>query len=321
MIKPNKCNAQGRLLEWVMTLRLKDLCASRGIACAFTAAAAAANSRDSVYLEAQDEKLIADFELCADAFAKWIEGQDWLDGAVSTKIDRLSDAAAKGKNPDTSDITLEIRYKERETVQKKISVKSHHDALKHPRLPSLPNHLGITDAREKAAYAKEYKKIWNSFVAGARLISRNKTTFSDLERIDPKYKEDKLYSRLNKLVVKLLKKHKNDRKAAKTFFTYLVSGMEFIVVKNGRKAVTIKHFEGIRPPRLIRHITYPYARHKNTFFVEFDNGWKITFRIHNASSEFYRSGKANLTEKLDVLCINLDKLIEIEEMPKAPPTS
>lgn len=321
MVKPNKCNAQGRLLEWVMTLRLYAFCVNQGVDCAFTAAAAAANLRDSAYLEAQDEELIADFKSCADTFVKWIDEQNWLDGAVSTKIDRLSDAAAKGNNPDTSDITLEIKYKGRKTVQKKISVKSHHDALKHPRLPSLPDHLGITDEKEKVVYKKEYKKIWNSFVAGARLMTGNKTTFPDLERIDPKYKEDELYSRLNKLVVKLLKKHKNDKKAAKTFFNYLVSKTEFIVVKNGKKAVTIKHFEGICSPNSMRRIIYPYAGHKNTFFVEFDNNWKITFRIHNASSEFYRNGKANITEKLDVLCINLVELIPNKKLLKVPLTS
>ena len=309
-------NEHGRLLELVIAERLKDLCASMKIPCRFSIKALAANARDKEYLVAGalGDGEIADFVSCAGTFSKWIEDECWLFGASSVVIHRFTDEA--GKKSDTSDMALVISKGGKE-ITRKISVKHHHDALKHPRLPSIPDHLGVKDSREKAAYRAAYKKIWEEFVSEARRTAKNKTKFTDLKAINPEYVEKNLYLKLNNLVVAILKKHGGDKNAARSFFSYLVSGNDFIAVKNEKKQVLIKHFENIKKPNSMLGIKYPYERRKTTFFIEFDNNWQITFRLHTASSEFYRKGKAFLTEKLDVICINLEDVIEIERLPKA----
>ena len=157
-------NEHGRILELVIADRLKDLCASMGIPCRFSVKALAANARDNEYLDAGalDDREVADFASCAGTFAKWIEEEHWLDGASSVIVHRFTDAA--GKKSDTSDMALVI-HKGGKEITKKISVKHHHDALKHPRLPSIPDHLGVKDSRERDAYRAAHKRIWKEFVS------------------------------------------------------------------------------------------------------------------------------------------------------------
>ena len=62
-------------------------------------------------------------------------------------------------------------------------------------------------------------------------------------------------------------------------------------------------------------ITYPF-KSKTTFHIEFDNNWKISFRVHTASSEIEKNGNIFMTEKLDPICINLQDLIKIEFIKK-----
>jgi hypothetical protein len=311
-------NEHGRELEHVIALRLQKLCASLRIPCELSGATVAANARDDEYLKVQplDKALVADFSACADAFARWIETQGWLEGATSATINRLTDEA--GKKLDTSDMVIAI-VKGKQKIVKKISVKHRHDALKHPRLPSIPDHLGVTDEGEKAAYIAKYNVIWEKFVSESSVAIKGKTTFKELKAMDKDYVNDKLYWKLNRLVIELLERYKNSKSAVQSFFSYIVAGPgnEFITVKNEKgRLVAIKHFEGIAQPSSMRRIEYPYKGRKTTFFVEFDNGWQITFRLHNISSEFYRNGKANITEKLDPLCINLEDMIRIEKIPK-----
>lgn len=271
------------------------------------------NFQHSSYFNELDDETKEDFDKCAKAVVKWLKMQDWFDDAATVTIDRFGDD--KAKNADPTDIQLGVSYNNGSFAFKNLSVKHHHNALCHPRLPSLAYQCGIKDEKIDLNYRESYDKIWDDFHSKVKSLKRNIATYKELDAISESYKYDWLYEPLQQNAVNFLWKHANDQLHVAAFFKYLVGSNEYYVLKNETGHIEIKHFSGIAQPSGFQ-ITYPYKSRKNTFFMEFNNGWKITFRLHTASSRIEKDEKIYKTEKEDPICINLEKLITIESVAK-----
>ena len=203
-------------------------------------------------------------------------------------------------------------------VQKNFSLKHHHDALCHPRLPSTAQQCGFEKgSKEDITYRKQYAKIWEAF--GNRVKKIN-TRIKRYENLDPEIKFKYLYTPLMKHTIKFLKFCSNKRKHAAALFDYLVGTTDYIVLKNESKEVIIKYFEKSQVPTSYK-VTYPYKENANDprsyMLLEFSNGWKIRVRIHNASGRIFKDdGKVFATEKMDPILINLKQVIIVQKKKK-----
>ena len=179
------------------------------------------NFRDKPYFDVLSEKDKADFKLCAKAFMNWIKQQGWLDDAEAITIDRFSDDKAKEKDP--TDIQFVISNKSGQLAFKNISVKLHHDALCHPRLPSLAQQCGFEKgSKEDISYRQTYERIWNNFHKKVKALDKFPKTYSELDKLNKDYKIKWLYFPLQKHTVDFLRKHANTQKHAAAFFRYLI---------------------------------------------------------------------------------------------------
>jgi len=307
-------NERGRALELVVAEDVFALAEKSGLSVRFTERAKIQNMRQKAYFEELDGETKDNFKSCSETFNKWLLQQEWIGNSKELVIDRIPDNEAK-ENVEVTDLRLYFLSKEGKKFQKDFSIKNNSDSLCHPRLPSLPESCGIKDETISGEYRKKYRAVWESF--GKRLKSLDKAplTFSELDSKNEDFRVDWLYSPLQKLAVEFLSRYCNDKGAAEALFTYLTGKGDYYVVKNSKTRIEIKHFSSIPKPTSFK-ITYPFMS-KSYFLLEFDNGWKIRVRIHNASSRlFKKDGSINATEKEDPICQNIEKVIKIEKILK-----
>lgn len=313
-------NERGRALEYLVGIELHSFLENEmNLDVLSSESTKRLNFRDKPYFDALSEKDKADFGLCAKAFLKWLKQQDWLDNAETVTIDRFGDDKAKKKDP--TDIQLAISNRQGQLVFKNISVKHRHNALCHPRLPSLAQQCEFEKAsKEDTDYRKSYEKIWNNFYKKVKTLNKMPKTYSELDKLNKDYKIKWLYAPLQKHTVDFLRKHANMPEHAKAFFKYLIGKKEYIVLKNGKKHIEIKHFEGIANP-ISFEINYPFHAPRieipqANFLMSFNNGWKVKIRLHTASGRIEKNGKIFMTEKEDPTCKNLENVIKIENIKK-----
>jgi hypothetical protein len=306
------CNDTGRALEYSVVYKISKFLYANQIKFSCTSRASLDNKRDSVYFKRLPEELAEDFVKCAQIFVLWAKKQGWFKGAISVDIDRLPDT--EGVSGDVTDIRLNIKTKSSE-YSKNISIKHHHNALKHPRLPRLPEQCGISDRTIKKKYISKHDAIWNSFIKKAHNLNSETAEFSKIKEIQEDFIEKNLYKPLILLVNDFLEKNACNPESIAHFFRFLTGNFNFFTIKNEKNAVLIKHFVDLQKPTKFK-IIYPY-KSLTTFLMNLDNGWEITFRLHTASSRFIKNGKINMSTKFDVNCINLDKVIKIEKIPKS----
>lgn len=307
-------NERGRAFEHIVRQTLLAYTTKKKVPASETERAKARGIIEGKYFSALDSATKQDFVSGAQAFTNWVGKQRWLDGATKMILDRIPDDEAKGRDP--TDIRLSIIYKGGKKETKNISVKHHHAALCHPRLPSLAQQCGYKKSGKiDKKYRESYKKIWEDFYSKVKVLKPKPKTYAKLDRINKKYRYDWLYEPLQRNTVQFLRAHANDSKCAASFFKYLVGSNEYYVLKNETNCIEVKHFVGIKPPTSF-HIAYPWHNNKTTFLMEFGNGWEITMRLHTASSRIENRGKVFMTEKEDPICQNLDKMLKIEKLPK-----
>jgi hypothetical protein len=239
--------------------------------------------------------------------------QNWFTNTAKILVDRLPDS--EGIEGIVTDIRLTIRYTDGSESTKEISLKHNHDALKHPRLPRLPEQCGINDSSIKEDYIKKHDKIWDDFFIKARNLKKGSTKFSEVKAIDASIIYTDLYEPLINLVKDFLLSNANNNKNAALFFQFLTSHINFYVIKNETDQIVIKHFMNIKPPSSFT-MTYPFDGKQTTCLIKFDNGWNVTMRLHTASSEYYRYGKIHKSTKFDVICTNIESVIKVETFKK-----
>lgn len=312
-----RCNDQGRALEYRIATEIKDIAASLGAEYKESPRAAHDNMRDQQHFHELDPILEADFGKCAAIFRAWLLRQPFMAGATKIALDRLPDS--RGVRGDVTDIRLGITGELPPAKAINLSIKHHHDALKHPRVPRLPVQCGITDGATIAEHKQRHDAIWREFEGGAKKLVAGAKLFRELKAVDKSFVDNNIYLPINSLVKGFLTSKANDELHAAHFFEFLVGDAAFrtggyYVIKNEPARVVIKHFVGIQKPT---GFSISDSR-PNTFVVHFDNGWDISFRLHTASSRIYTSsGNLSKSTKYDVICRNLEDLIYIERIGKS----
>jgi hypothetical protein len=309
-----KSNEIGRAFEYLIRTRIAGYLQSKGIHALATDRTAEKDRIERGYYTSLGAEKKADFNSAAASFLRWLESKNFFESASRVVLDRVPDNEAKKYN-DKTDLRIEIT-KPKSTEQLNFSIKNKHDALCHPRLPSLASQCKIADSRIDEEYRESYIRIWESFHSKIKNLGEGIKTYKDLDRIDPNFKEKHFFRPMQQNVVDFLNKHANDPGHCASFFRYLVGRREYYVLKNSRRGIEVKHFCRIKNPRSFA-ITYPYQSKQKTFLIEFDNGWKIALRIHTASSRIEKpDGSVFMTEKEDPICLNLKDMIKIEKIKK-----
>lgn len=309
-------NERGRALEYRIAVELIKTFQDMNLETKSSENTIKLNFRDKKYFEELDEHSQKDFDKCAIAIGKWLKEQVWFENAELVTIDRFGDDKAKKRDP--TDIQIGISKKDGSLLLKNFSLKHHHDALCHPRLPSTAQQCGFEkDSKEDIEYRKKYSKIWESFGKKVKSINPKIKEYKDL---DTEIKFKYLYTPLMKHTAKFLNDCSNRKKHVESLFDYLVGTTDYVVLKNEPKEVIIKYFEKSKLPTKFK-IIYPYKENTNDprsyMLLEFNNSWKIRIRIHNASGRIFKNnGEIFATEKMDPICINLNKLIKSEILKK-----
>ena len=309
----NSENEVGRAFEYVIVEELSRVIGEKKILLELTERAKLSNTRDKTHLSNLDNSLKENLKKGAKVFIDWVVQQGWLNGKSSVSLDRLPDAA--GVEGDPTDIRLTLKDNHENSEIRNISIKHHHSALKHPRLPRLPDQCGIKDKNLKKEFNDDMDKIWNEFLIKAKKLNPQATDFSELKEKDVEFINENIYKPLLNRVCEFLNEEANNPENTKAFFSFLTGRFNFYTIKNEDDKVLIKYFLDIKQPKSFE-IVYPYNS-ITTFLMRFDNGWDLSLRLHTASSSFIKNGKLNQSTKLDVHCINLDKVIKIEEISKS----
>jgi len=307
-------NDIGRALEYAVSITIAEHARRQGITVSYSVRAASDNKRDAVNFALLVSSRQEDFLLCGAVFCGWLDKRGYLKHAITLEIDRLPDSAGVGG--DVTDFTLRIAYLRGKTRFYRFSLKNTHNALKHPRLTRFPKDCGVTSPGIVAKYKKEHDKIWLDFFAKIKSLCPNATLVKHVKAVSPSFVEDNLYVPFNKLIMAFLNGNVNNPINARILFTFLVtSSTDYIGIKNEKHQVLIKHFNGISLPSGLKVSRKP--NNKTTFFVEFDNGWTLSFRLHTASSHLYtKTGKKHRSVKYDVQSVDLDKAIRVEVLSK-----
>jgi len=307
-----RSNEKGRAFEYILVKTLEESLSSEKIKVIFTERTKKDNIRDKKHFENLEESQKRDFSLASNASLKWMKENNWFINAKEIVIDRLPDR--EGVNSNVADITLKIGTPEKIEI-KEISLKHNHNALKHPRLPRLPDQCGITDESIKQKWVKDHNNIWEDFFKKAGKLCPNATKFSVLKAKDNKFIEQNLYKPLITQVIKFLNENGKNESCVKSFFKFITNKLDFYTIKNEPEQILIKKFVNITAPNSFK-IIYPYNNRLTTFLIEFDNGWNVSLRLHTASKEFFRNNKIHSSTKFDVICENLEKVINIDKEKK-----
>jgi len=308
-------NERGRAFELIVRRTLLNYVVKKRLPTEEAEHSKAREKIETKYFNALDEETQFSFVHGAWAFAKWADEQSWFDNATKMTLDRVPDNKAKERDP--TDIRLEITYSDGRQETKNISLKHNHNALCHPRLPSLAQQCGFEKGSKiDKEYRKSYKQIWEKFYAKVKALNEDIETTTELNKKHQKFITKNFYVPMQKNAIHFLGTYANSAKNSAEFFKYLTGNKEYFVVKNELKFIEVKSFSNLTVPSTFK-ITYPLDGKETTFLIEFDNGWQIAMRLHTASSRLTKSnGTINMTEKEDPICINLKDNVKTEKILK-----
>ncbi|WP_455473914.1 HaeIII family restriction endonuclease [Bartonella sp. B30(2025)] len=215
-----------------------------------------------------------------------------------------------GIKGDVRDIILEIPEK-----PVGISAKHNHSAIKHPRLSSTI----------------DFGKKWTNYPCSSLYFNEIRPIFDSLEKLrdkkmlfkDIEDKEDKIYvpilNAFSKELQRLCRDHQD--KFVKLLFQYIIGSHDFykiiIDTRYKQKWIIIQPFNlnGILgygrkwriPSKIVSIEIKPES--KNKLILIFEDGWSISFRIHNASS------KVEASLKFDIQFVGLSSQVISHQIP------
>jgi hypothetical protein len=227
-----------------------------------------------------------------------------IDSSDCLQLEILADA--EGQSGDVRDV-LAIRSLQKWEIG--ISAKNNHKAVKHSRL-----------SRDI-----DFGKKWLNYPCSNTYFSEIKIIFDVLNDYKIASESTKKWSSLGNyhdtVYLPILNSFKNElwricelapEQAARNLVNYLIGSKDFYKVIKGRKKVEIEaynlhgtlnqSFKSIKPLYNTKKIKFPdklidisFANNsKTTLIVTLNEGWQISFRIHNASSRIEPSLKFDI---------------------------
>ncbi|MFQ3616387.1 MAG: HaeIII family restriction endonuclease [Cyanobacteriota bacterium] len=260
----NLSNLHGRLLEYLI---VEDI--MRINACAkLTDQAIQDQQRDYLKLETVDKRLLQKFRLAVKALSQsWLEPNFSISARKELKIDRLPD---RNDNSDVTDIRL---FSGEENIN--LSIKHNHIALRHQRPRTTPTHCGYAQEdnnNEVIYFSKSYNKIVNSFIQRTQ-------GFEFFRDLPASCIHEFLYNPVCNLVCEFINMH--SKECAENLFQYLVGATNYykVIIRTRSNEIEIQEFDKMELPKDVQA-----SVRRQYVDLDFTNGWKITMRLHTASS-------------------------------------
>lgn len=192
-----------------------------------------------------------------------------------SSIERLTDDAAK--KGDVTDIRLIVDGK---VIN--LSIKHNHTALKHQRPGATPQQCGYPKkAPEDVSYREAYKKVTDCFLQNANNLKPNAQNFNELDAAQYKFIENNLYAPMCKLVCDFLNEYVAKKPYhAQHFFSFIVGMTDYHKIVVYHDKIEISEFAFMPPVNSLLAV----QSSASYIDVSFSNDWKISMRLHTASS-------------------------------------
>lgn len=239
--------------------------------------------RDKVKFDTLDAGHSRDFLHAAETLARVLTAQPFAIGAA--RVDRLPDDDAKD-----GDVT-DIRVTTANGRILNLSIKNNSHAFKHQRPPSLMQQLGFPKkSYPDLSYRSSLSSIFSDFYSAGKKLCPSATLFSELKDLDCNFINKELYCPVCMLVAKTLQQYLSNDKICTTFFQFLVGVKDYIkiVLQNG--VLEFTDFSRIASP-LSCKVEFSSIMDPSYIYLTFSNQWKISLRLHTASSSLPGRGQ------------------------------
>jgi len=238
-----------------------------------------------------------EFEKPKEALEGFLDNRSKM-GIKGVELDRIPDVA--GVRGDVTDIRIKF-FSKQGVATVNISLKRRHAALKHPRLTRVPEWIGLGGTKEARQYINAYESVWNSFFKKCKKVSPTAKKFRELKVVDPSFIEKNLYEPIYALVASFLKQNIKSPLQVQQMFSFMVGKFNYIkfIERNGK--VEVRDFSNIPRPNSVK------IEHKRGgyLYMHFDNGWRISGRLHTATQWLRKS------IKFDIQPVNLDDVVPV----------
>lgn len=246
--------------------------------------------REKVKFDGLTDEQQAHYELSAEKIFEWA-GNEWdLAGSKDVNIERLPDSAAK--QGDVTDIRLTI-----DGEIHNLSIKHNHTALKHQRPGSLPQQCGFAKKTEEDKdYRKKYQTLKDTFLENVEANFPHFTEFNEIKAEEGNFINKNLYDPICSLYTEFLNEHGKNPEVAQFFFSFLVGMMDFYKLVVYAEHIEVMEFAEMPSVKRLdaEQVSDSYIN------VDFFNGWKISMRLHTASSRFEGVSLKFDTQPLDI---------------------
>ena len=212
------------------------------------------------------------------------------------ELDRIPDIA--GVRGDVTDIRIKFFSKDG-VATVNVSLKHRHEALKHPRLTRVPEWISLANTREEKKYRKAYENIWTTFFQRGKELSASAEKFRELKAIDPTFIEENLYKPLYTLVANFLQQNIKSSSQVQQMFDFMVGKFNYVKFVEHNGEIEVRDFSDIPKPNTVK-IEYEEGGY---LYLQFDNDWRISGRLHTATEWLKKS------IKFDLQSVNLDSVL------------
>ncbi len=272
MAKENVSDRNGRAFEAIVVKTIYNGADRNQL----TSEAQKDQERDLGRINDLPEYLYNTFANASRAISKWLT--DTYPDIFPCTIDRLPDSCAKAG--DVTDIRI-MPFNSQQTIN--ISLKNNHHAVKHQRPSALIQQLGIPKGNSiDREYRAKLNEIYRAFYQNATSINPNAINFRDLTSIDSDFVLDNLYSPVCSLVANYIQKYICNQETCLTYFQFLIGKVDYIKMIRMDESLEITDFSAYQLPSSCL-VKYDIEK-RSYIYLDFNNGWRISMRLHTASS-------------------------------------
>jgi len=276
MLIENISDRNGRALEYKI---INFLSSSESIfKTSLSSQASSDQKRDQPKYNNLPNELKIGYLRCAQIVHDWLSNI-FIDKAIT--IHKITDNEAK--KGDVTDIRI-IGAKR----QVNLSIKHNHSALKHQRPPTTANWCGYPKKSiEDLEFRKKYKRVIDIFLLKSKKDVPKAKYFRDLVINKKSYIKDNLYEPVCVLVAEAINNLCKNKECVESLFRFLVGSIRFYKIIDKPKEVIMLDFTTVSSPEKVQAT----LRDKSYIYLTFSNGWKISMRLHTASSRLGKSLK------------------------------
>ena len=263
----NNSDRNGRALEYAVTDELSKI-----INATLTQRAISDNARDRQKFFAIPQELQQQYVTAAKKITNWISSQ-FINQTIT--IDRLPDSSTS-----VTDIAIFSP-----TNKIEISLKHNHFALKHPRPYSFAQACGyVKNSANDFAHRALMKTVDTNF----RALATGKINYNECSL-------SALYTDVYRACETSINNWVSDANLAKQLFSFLVNNGFYKVIVNTSSTVSVT----VQDYLSVASVTNVSASTQSQYLtLTFNNGWKITLRVHTAATKISNS-PSQLSLKFD----------------------